>query len=373
MKIVFFHNDKIGVHHNELMDIPSSGTVLAMLNLSKGLTLIGNEVIILSNAETAVIDRIKYIKANEEESITWCRDNEYDVFISVGHAHTILDSIVLFNKGKIYHWHHNYLKIESVSFLLKRKKISGIICVSPHHMSSLYKYGFDSKYNYVRNSLDFELLEKIKISDNSRSGICYVGNVSVEKGFYEVINAYYDYYINGGREPLHIYGSTNLYEQNKSEVKTDDFPDFIIRKINELKKNNTIIFHGKKPRKVIYEELQKRKLLLCGLNKYGAAESAGMGMIEAQYFGCDVLTYNRGGQRDSVENKNSVIRIRSNVSYEIERSLKNYSPRIMSMTFRERYDMEKIALEWIKIFNKKHSFNKHINAISDRMHGVFFK
>ncbi|MGU9865527.1 glycosyltransferase [Kluyvera ascorbata] len=375
MKIAFYHNDDLGLNHITLMSNASSGTVLAMLNLARGLSLLGHHVVILSKAASGLIDNIEYVFIDDDDlCLQWYKENDVDVFISVGHAHTIIDYINNIKKTKIYHWHHNYLDIKHVISHLKNKNIDGVVCVSPHHLSSLYKYGLHPGMTYIRNPLDFNFLKKaVKDENGKRSGLAYVGNVSLAKGFTEAVNVYNLYVKKGGGELFHIYGSTNLYVDKTSDIDISIFQkDFQII-IHELYNRGLLVFHGKIPREILYSELQKRKLLLCGLNKVGAAESAGMGMIEAQFFGCEVVTYNRGGQKDSVYNKNNIIKISESISDRIIEILsKDANPDIAEVFF-DRYSIGNISSEWISLFSGKTKNKKHIDAFLARINSILCK
>lgn len=375
MKIAFYHNDDLGLNHITLMNNASSGTVLAMLNLARGLSSLGHHVVILSKAAAGIIGNIEYFYIeNDDLCLQWYRDNDVDVFISVGHAHTIIDYISDIKKNKIYHWHHNYLDIKNVISRLKKKHIDGIVCVSPHHLSSLYKYGLDPRMTYIRNALDFTFMKQAVKDDNGkRNGLAYVGNVSLAKGFTEAVRAYNIYLEKGGRELFHVYGSTNLYVDKTSDIDISIFPKDFQVIINELYNKGLLVFHGKIPRAILYSELQKRKLLLCGLNKVGAAESAGMGMIEAQFFGCEVVTYNRGGQKDSVYNNKNIIKISENISERIIDMLSNDSNLLIAEGFFERYSISNISSEWLSLFSGKTKNKKHIDAFLARINSILCK
>ncbi|MBI6226068.1 glycosyltransferase, partial [Proteus mirabilis] len=371
MKITFFHNDEIGLIHTDLTKKPSSGTVSSLLNLAKGLAILNHDVVILSKAKTCKIHNINYVEIKEtNELITWYKENNTDVLVTVGHANNVLPLLVKYKKSRIYHWHHNYLDIKHVVTLLKKNKIDGIVTVSPHHMSSLYKYFILNKITYIRNAIDYDLLAPYKRNIQHRNGLAFVGNISKSKGFDEVINAYFEYINSGGKEILHIYGSTNLYNKNMhSSLNFNEFEVNFYEKINMLKTKNKLVFHGKLPRDILYKELNKRKLLLCGLNKTGGAESAGIGMIEAQYMGCHVITYNRGGQKDSVYKKNNVIRISSDITKKISNVLNDKNDYIKNSFF-ERYDFINIANEWVSLFQGKKNNKKHFFAIKSRISGI---
>ncbi|HHH9970170.1 TPA: glycosyltransferase [Escherichia coli] len=375
MKIVFFHNDHLGLSHVDLMSNPSSGTVLAMLNLARGLSKSGHSIVVLSKAESKIIDNVEYIAIDDNEKcLEWYKHNDVDVFISVGHTHSIISKLKVYKKSLIYHWHHNYLDIKNVIAALKKKDIDGVVCVSPHHLSSLYKYGMDFGMTYIRNALDFDEMSRYKSDfEEERNGLAYVGNVSLAKGFLEAIYAYYSYLQKGGKEKIHVYGSTNLYLNKISDIDLSLFePEFQFL-INNLLNKGMIVFHGKQPREYLYEELQKRKLLLCGLNKTGAAETAGMGMIEAQYFGCKVITFNRGGQKDSVYDKNSIIKVSDDLALKILQLSSVSNQLEIPQDFFERYSVEKISKEWLSLFRGELKKKKHLEALLARIDGILCK
>lgn len=86
-----------------------------------------------------------------------------------------------------------------------------MVCVSPHHLSSLYKYGMDFGMTYIRNALDFDEMSRYKSDfEEERNGLAYVGNVSLAKGFLEAIYAYYSYLQKGGKKKF-MYTEVQIY------------------------------------------------------------------------------------------------------------------------------------------------------------------
>ncbi|MFS1500736.1 glycosyltransferase [Vibrio splendidus] len=379
MKIAFYHDDDNGLNHTEILNKASSGTVMSMLNLIVGLEKIGNNVTVLSKAEEGIFDNVNYNKINNRKDLKfWYQRNEVDVLIAVGKAGRDLEYIANIKKSKIIYWHHNYLNIKSIVNLTNDGFIDEIVCVSPHHMSSLYKYRVFKKVTYIRNAIIFDSISKFKVKNTQRNGLAYVGNISKEKGFDSVINTYHNYRESGGTENLHVYGSNSLYfNDNGNKILNENSFDcetnILIDKY--LKKNN-ILFHGKVSRVTLYKELNERKLLLCGFNKSGGAETAGMGMVEAQYFGCSVLTLNRGGQPDSVYNKKNILEVN-----EIDKS--SYIKKLVTSEMynvqdeldkwlKSKYDYMEITKQWSELLDGNKVKIKHASAIIARCK-VFFK
>lgn len=375
MRVAFYHDDDNGLNHGELLTRASSGTVMSLLNLVKALSNEGHEVLVLSKAESKIIDRVTYIKLDgEDEVLEWYKNNKIDAFVAVGRTGKILKTISKEKKSKLIYWHHNYLDVKGIAELTKKNLVDHIVAVSPHHMSSLYKYLIFSDISYIRNPVDFSLFDSFDIRKEERTGFAYVGNISKAKGFDSVIALYEAYKRIGGQEKLHVYGSNSLYCSTNTLIERHDFTEDFISKVEKLTFDNDLILHGKVNRYDLYKALSERKILLCGLNKTGGAESAGMGMVEAQYLGCKVLTYNRGGQPDSVFARESISRVNEKILLKNLVELEEKNKLDLTETrlwLEERYGMNQISNQWIGLINGDKYLGRHYHAVTARIKSLF--
>ena len=358
--IIFYHDDPNGLDHSEILDRPCSGTLFAMLQLAKTLSKNNVEVTVISRATDRVVDGIVYIDFSKEKLCDIYRRLDCDAIIFVGRAINDVEQVLKIKKSKVIYWHHNYLPIDKNIDHLRRRDIENIICVSPNHLASLFRYGFVRNVTYIRNPIDLSVFSGFN-KRGPRDGYAFVGNVSKDKGFDSIVRIFEQYVDRGGRQKLHVYGSSSLYT---GDLKNSSFEQFDIEtqnRISKLTAENKLIFHGKLGRKDLYKEFLKRELLLLGLQQFGGAESAGIGAIEAQLMGMNVLTIDRGGQRDSIYNRRFVLPAgdeSSIINFLLSGGGGNYSDTKADKYrwFAKRFGNQKRAQEWIDIIDNEGGF-----------------
>lgn len=371
MNIVFYHDDDNALDHSQLMNRPSSGTVMSLMNLATGLNDCNCKVTVLSKSSAGDVDGIDYIDYNSIELNNWYLTSNVDVFIAVGRSGKVLLQLPKIEGRKLIYWHHNYIPINSLINSLKKHHIDKVVCVSPNHLSSLYRYFTFRNTFYVRNILDINSFDGIKI-EKERKGVAYVGNISKAKGFHKVILLFSEYVNQGGRESLNIYGSNSLYTNSESVFDNSEFDSQTNLKLDKLIKDRKVVFHGKVSRFKLYKNLARTKVVLCGLNTTGGAESAGMGMVEAQYLGCHVLTLRRGGQSDSVFDKNHVFSpndTRKMVMKMLELDDQGLSTKFEACQkwITSRYNKRINTMKWLDMFEKNFKSHMFLEAVKSRV------
>lgn len=306
----------------------------------------------------------------DKENISFLIFKEYPRWIAENCFHNIPKNVNLIL------WCHNFLPSSSLNFYSTIPNIKSVICVGREQADLYLDHKLFDKIDYIYNGFpipnhpDKHLLP----IDKRENIVTYIGSIMPFKGFHILAKAWPIILKSVPDAQLYIIGSGQVYDDKRTMGKygiaDEDYEKIFMPYLTD--KNGNILpsvhFMGRMGNEK--SEIVKRTKV--GVpNPSGDTETFGIGAVEFQIMGCEVVTRRCCGYLDTVYNKKNLYKKRKakSLAKNVIKSLKYPSTR-----FQESYDyiktnfsIEQTCYSWEKLFealsnggNKIHNFKQDI-------------
>ncbi len=273
-------------------------------------------------------------------------------------------SILKNTNNKVILWGHNYAKFSELGKINKCNNIIQYVCVSKEQLKKIAVHPISRKSTYIFNSITTDIYP-VKNKDKEID-LCYIGSIIPTKGFDWVAKLWRKLKNQGINVKLHVIGSGQLYntEQKLGKYKIADpeyekiFIRYLIDKNGEI--DEDIKFHGVLDHNEKINIMSKAKYGI--VNPTGETETFGISAIEFEAMGIPVITANKGGLKDTVNNNfgyliNSFDDMVEKVKIALdiyENSYNEYLNKchLANKYVKDNFDIKLIVNEWVNLLYK---------------------
>lgn len=260
-------------------------------------------------------------------------------------------------------WGHNFAFYRELNWASHCNNIKKYICVSEEQLRLLEGHSIYKKSTYIYNAILPEIYEINEYTEKISNSICYIGSIVDTKGFDVCAKVWRRLYDNGYKTELHIIGSGQLYNKSailgKYKIADSKYEKKFIKRLTDKKGEllPEVHFHGVLNH---MEKMQILKKMQIGMpNPTGKTETFGISAIELEVAGVPVITRNRGGLKNTVDNGKSGWLCNS------EEELYNACVKVLQMSvedyckhasyaklFTQKFNIELIIQEWITLLEE---------------------
>ncbi len=217
-------------------------------------------------------------------------------------------------KLKTVVWSHNFENYISTKYLAKCEYVVKNVCVSKEQLELLLDTDLYRKSTYIFNGMCFDDYQDIKCPKNETK-ICYIGNLYPGSGYESVIKAWPKVEQTCPGAQLYIIGGNDLYLKSKIKGLCSNKSFSNLEKL--IHKN---LYNGENVKNNVHflgVMGGKEKLLEMGSSAIGIAnltysgETFGLSAVEFEALSVPVISVNKYGIRDTVDNNNTGILVDS--------------------------------------------------------------
>lgn len=351
------------------------GSEYEILCVSYLLSLRDNGInVILYVEEDGSFPEINYSVIEDFEScVANCRKDKVEVLI-IDYKHHVKDVIDKSdNNLKYFIWAHNFVTYKDLKYFASKKNIARIVHVSNESLD-LYRdhisfYKSISIYNGVPvKEADF-YVQKFNHNEERKNNVVYLGSLVPVKGFHLLAKAWKEILNEIPDAQLYVIGNGKLYDRSSKlgkygiaeETYENEFIDFVTDKNKKILPS--VHFLGT----MGIEKNDILKVCKVGVpNPSGNTETFGIGAVEMQLMGCNIVTIKCPGYMDTVHC--------SNLLYNNKRQLAGFIIKALRRTkvndeyfdvhrfINNNFSFENIINRWeIELINYK----ENLNIISD--------
>lgn len=279
-------------------------------------------------------------------------------------------------------WCHNFLSSFLLDYYAKIPSVKSVICVGREQAELYRDHRLFNKIDYIYNGFPMSSEQEkglwpICLRKNI---VTYIGSIVPVKGFHLLAKAWPMILKEVPDAQLYVIGSGQVYDDSKHlgkyGIAEESYENVFMPFLIDGNKNilPSVHFMGR----MGTEKIQIIRETKVGVpNPSGDTETFGIGAIEFEIMGCEVVTRRCCGYLDTVYNKRNLYgpRKAKALAKYVVRALKN--PTIQTEEvyhgIKQKFDIQQIVLEWEKLFesleNRKckiHDFNHKIPNITFR-------
>ena len=279
-------------------------------------------------------------------------------------------------------WCHTFISSSQLNFYSQIPSVKSVICVGREQADLYRDHKLFNKIDYIYNGFPIVSKKPNKFSPitQRKNIVTYIGSIVPFKGFHLLAKAWPIILKEVPDAQLYVIGSGQVYNDNKQmgkygiaeESYEKIFMPFLVNANGEIL--SSVHFMGR----MGAEKAQIISETKVGVpNPSGDTETFGIGAIEFEIMGCEVVTRRCCGYLDTVYNKQNLYKSRKakTLAKYVIKALKN--PTIQTEEFyhniKQKFDIQQSILEWEKLFEslengkyKIHDFNHKIPNITFR-------
>lgn len=333
------------------------GSEYEILCISNLLSLRDNDIdVILYVEEEGLFPDIYYrVVKDLENCVHNCSEDNVEILI-IDYKHHVKDIIDKTNNSlKYFIWAHNFVTYKDLKYFASKKNVVRLVHVSKESLD-LYRdhksiYKSICIYNGVPVKEAKFYLEKFNPNEERKNKVVYLGSLVRVKGFHLLAKAWKEILKKIPDAQLYVIGNGKLYDRSsklgKYGIAEESYENKFIDFVTDNNKNilPSVHFLGT----MGIEKIDILKDCKVGVpNPSGNTETFGIGAVEMQLMGCQIVTIKCPGYIDTVHP--------SNFLYHDERELASF---IIKSLKREKGNNEYFDI--YKFINNNFSFENIIN------------
>lgn len=283
---------------------------------------------------------------------------------------------------KLIPWCHNYLQPKSLDFYAEMSNIASVICVGREQADLYRDHKLFNKIDYIYNGFPIKNISyRDSLPAKDRQNIVtYMGSITRSKGFHILAKAWPIILKSIKDAQLYVIGSGRVYDDNrllgKYNIADEAYEKEFMKYLTDSNGNilPSVHFMGRMGTEKV-EIIKKTKVGVT--NPSGETETFGIGVIEFEIMGCEVVTRYCCGHLDTVYNHRNMYKSHKSKTLAkfICRALNNPSSDSLKVYqyIQNHFSIEHTTTEWEKLFtalengnNKIHDFNKNIPNMTFR-------
>lgn len=256
-------------------------------------------------------------------------------------------------------WCHTFLSSDTLNYYAEIPSIKSVICVGREQLDLYRDHKLFEKMDYIYNGFPIpdnqpsDILPVIK-RDNV---VSYIGSIMPFKGFQILAKAWKTILLHVPDAQLYVIGSGKVYDDNKLlgkyGIADEKFEKEFMPYLTDTKGNilPSVHFMGR----MGAEKIEIVKQTKVGVpNPSGDTETFGIGALEFEMMGCEVVTRRCCGYLDTVYNKGNLYTARKarSLARTVVRALK--MPRTpyneVYQFVKDNFAIEKTSAEWERLF-----------------------
>ena len=279
-------------------------------------------------------------------------------------------------------WCHNFLSSFLLDYYTKIPSVKSVICVGREQAELYRDHRLFNKIDYIYNGFP--------MSSEQEKGLCpichrknivtYIGSIVPFKGFHLLAKAWPMILKEVPDAQLYVIGSGQVYDDSKHlgkyGIAEESYENVFMPFLIDGNKNilPSVHFMGR----MGTEKIQIIRETKVGVpNPSGDTETFGIGAIEFEIMGCEVVTRRCCGYLDTVYNKRNLYKPRKAkiLAKYVVKALKY--PTIQTEEFynniKQKFDIRQTVAEWERLFealengkSKIHDFNHDIPNLTFR-------
>ena len=367
MKIAFFLKNELiqGVDwQNIMLGNPGvGGSEYLIVLTSYMLTLSAKyDVTLIVQCKSSFPKELKIAYAsNLRESIIFCDKNDISYLVFKEYPRWIKEGCfrnIPLNVGLIL-WCHNFLSSTTLNYYSEIPSIKSVICVGREQLDLYRDHRLFEKMDYIYNGFPVpdNPPSDILPSKERNNIVSYIGSIMPFKGFQILARAWKTILSCVPDAQLYVIGSGKVYDDNSSlgkyGIADEKFEKEFMPYLTDTKGNilPSVHFMGR----MGTEKIEIIKQTKVGVpNPSGDTETFGVGALEFEIMGCEVVTRRCCGYLDTVYNKDNLYTARK------ARSLARIVVRALKMPqtpynevyqfIKDNFAIERASVEWERLF-----------------------
>lgn len=279
-------------------------------------------------------------------------------------------------------WCHNFLTTERLNYYANISNVRSVICVGREQAELYRDHKLFKKIDYIYNGFPFpKTPNKNLVPISERNNIVtYIGSIMPFKGFHIIAKAWPLIVKAVPDAQLYVIGSGKVYDVEKEMgrygIADQHYEEIFMPYLTDC--NGAILNNVHFMGKMGAEKSDILKITKVGVpNPSGDTETFGIGAIEFEMYGCEVVTKRCCGYLDTVFNKKNLYKSRNSATLAkyvikaLKSPVSNYDYQYQYIL--NNFDIEKITDDWEYLFmelekgnSKIHDLNKSISNINFR-------
>ena len=279
-------------------------------------------------------------------------------------------------------WCHNFLSSFLLDYYIKIPAVKSVICVGREQAELYRDHRLFNKMDYIYNGFPMPSRQEQGLLPicQRKNIVTYIGSIVPFKGFHLLAKAWPMIIKKVPDAQLYVIGSGQLYDDNKQlgkygiaeESYENVFMPFLVDANGKVL--TSVHFMGR----MGAEKVQIVGETKAGVpNPSGDTETFGIGAIEFETMGCDVVTRRCCGYLDTVCNKQNLYRRRKakSLAKYVIKALRNPAAQTDEVyeEIERKFDIRQTVVEWEKLLealekgkSKIHDFNHDIPNLDFR-------
>lgn len=362
MKIVFYCEENSPANPANYVRLGASGTVGAMVLVSRGLAVRGHEVHVLNRSPGGTFAGVQHheTRSAAEMKAHAARLGPADVFVGNGFA-----SAALLEERpparRVVYWSHNYVDQRPYARALADGRLDYVVCISENQFGTWWRSPFFDRVCQVYNPTDFDAFQGIRERAVPARRIIFVGAPRACKGFDDAVRVFLAFQREFPDYELAVAGSAALHAGVGTVPGTVFEPDYEKRVLADLlygegrvlKPGITLL--GTLPKAQLWEHLAASRVLLANPSWTSQPENHSLSVMEAQALGVPVVSTFRGGMPEVVANGRGGVLVRRRGIGPLVAALRRAvgDDRLRAgpdtsegQRIREKFGVERIAADW---------------------------
>lgn len=342
------------------------------------------DVTLIAQKESLFPDKLKISYAeNIHDAVMYCHENnilflafkENPCWIKEGNFDNLPHDVALIV------WCHNFLSSSRMDFYNRISSVRSVICVGREQADLYRDHEIFKKMDYIYNGFPLIPKENIKKQilplQQRENIVSYIGSIMPFKGFHLLAKAWPIVIKKIPNAQLYVIGSGKVYNDNKVlgkyGIADECYESVFMPYLTDINGHilPSVHFMGR----MGIEKIEIIKQTKVGVpNPSGDTETFGIGAIEFEEMGCEVVTRRCCGYLDTVYYKKNLYSPRNAkaLAKNIIKSLRNPTADFerMYQFIKENFSIEVTVLEWEKLFETLNTGNTKIH---DFQHSVNHK